>query len=136
MTDEPILPGEEPEENTPELEPEESALQEEAAEADESEPRLERLQKILAQAGIASRRHAEELITAGRVQVNGQVVNVLGAKADPTRDHIRVDDKLLQGAERLRYFVLNKPRGYVTTVSDPEGRPTVMEFFAKLGERL
>src|SRR5579862_2589116 len=98
--------------------------------------KLERLQKILAQAGVASRRHAEELITEGRVQVNGQVVTVLGSKADPERDHIRVDGKLLHGAERLRYFVLNKPRGYVTTVSDPEGRPTVMGFFSKLGERL
>jgi 23S rRNA pseudouridine2605 synthase len=97
---------------------------------------LERLQKILAQAGIASRRHAEELITEGRVQVNGQVVTTLGTKADPARDHIRVDGKLLQGAERQRYFMLNKPKGYVTTVSDPEGRPTVMEFFAKMGERL
>jgi len=107
---------------------------------EEREPRpegkLERLQKILAQAGIASRRHAEELITEGRVQVNGKVVNVLGSKADPEHDHIRVDGKLLHGAERKRYFVLNKPRGYVTTVTDPEGRPTVMEFFSKLGERL
>lgn len=109
----------------------------------EDEPRpeappanLERLQKILAKAGIASRRHAEELITEGRVQVNGQVVTTLGSKADAARDHIRVDGKLLHGAERLRYFVLNKPRGYVTTVSDPEGRATVMEFFAKMGERL
>ena len=100
------------------------------------EAKLERLQKILAQSGIASRRHAEELITEGRVQVNGKVVNVLGSKADPERDHIRVDGKLLHGPERKRYFVLNKPRGYVTTASDPEGRPTVMEFFAKLGERL
>ncbi len=99
-------------------------------------PRLERLQKILAKAGIASRRHAEELITEGRVQVNGQVVSTLGTKADPARDHIRVDGKLLQGAERLRYFMLNKPKGYVTTVSDPEGRPTVMQFFTKMGERL
>jgi 23S rRNA pseudouridine2605 synthase len=100
------------------------------------QPKLERLQKILAQAGVASRRHAEELITGGRVQVNGQTVTVLGTKADPARDHIRVDGKLLHGAERLRYFVLNKPKGYVTTVTDPEGRPTVMEFFAKTGERL
>jgi len=111
-----------------------------ASEAAEQEPapapKLERLQKILAQAGIASRRHAEELITEGRVQVNGQVVTVLGSKADPARDHIRVDGKLLHGAERLRYFVLNKPKGYVTTVTDPENRPTVMEFFAKAGERL
>jgi 23S rRNA pseudouridine2605 synthase len=98
--------------------------------------KLERLQKILAQAGVASRRHAEELITEGRVQVNGQVVTVLGSKADPTHDHIRVDGKLLQGAERLRYFMLNKPKGYVTTVTDPEGRPTIMDFFTKMGERL
>ena len=96
----------------------------------------ERLQKILAAAGVASRRHAEEMIVAGRVQVNGQVIATLGSKADPARDHIRVDGKLIHGAERLRYFVLNKPRGYVTTVSDPEGRPTVMEFFARMGERL
>ena len=68
--------------------------------------------------------------------VNGQVVTQLGSKADPARDHIRVDGKLLHGAERHRYFVLNKPNGYVTTVSDPEGRPTVMEFFAKMHERL
>jgi 23S rRNA pseudouridine2605 synthase len=99
-------------------------------------PKLERLQKILAQAGIASRRHAEELITEGRVQVNGQTVTVLGSKADPEHDHIRVDGKLLHGAERLRYFVLNKPKGYVTTVTDPEHRPTVMDFFAKLNERV
>jgi 23S rRNA pseudouridine2605 synthase len=98
--------------------------------------KLERLQKILSQAGIASRRHAEEMIVAGRVMVNGQVVTTLGSKADPARDHIRVDGKLLQGAERHRYFVLNKPRGYVTTVSDPEGRATVMEFFAGMPERL
>ncbi len=99
-------------------------------------PKLERLQKILAAAGVASRRHAEELITEGRVQVNGKVITELGTKADAARDHIRVDGKLLRGAERLRYFVLNKPRGYVTTVSDPEGRPTVMEFFSKMNERL
>ncbi len=98
--------------------------------------RLERLQKILSQAGVASRRHAEALITEGRVQVNGKVVTELGSKADAARDHIRVDGKLLQGAERLRYFVLNKPRGFVTTVSDPEGRSTVMEFFKKMPERL
>ncbi|MGA3262644.1 MAG: pseudouridine synthase [Terracidiphilus sp.] len=98
--------------------------------------KLERLQKILAQAGVASRRKAEEMIEQGRVQVNGKVVTVLGAKADAARDHIRVDGKLLHGSERLRYFVLNKPRGFVTTVKDPEGRPTVMQFFAKINERL
>ena len=98
--------------------------------------KLERLQKILSQAGVASRRKAEEMIEQGRVQVNGTVVTALGTKADAGRDHIRVDGKLLHGAERLRYFVLNKPKGYVTTVMDPEGRPTVMTFFEKMRERL
>ncbi|MFY9854522.1 MAG: pseudouridine synthase [Terracidiphilus sp.] len=98
--------------------------------------KLERLQKILAAAGVASRRSAEAMIEQGRVQVNGKVVTVLGTKADAGRDHIRVDGKLLQGAERHRYFVLNKPKGFVTTVKDPEGRPTVMQFFDKMKERL
>lgn len=87
----------------------------------------QRLQKIIAAAGVASRRKAEELITGGRVQVNGQTVTALGTKADPAHDHIRVDGKLLKISERHRYFVLNKPKGYVTTVSDPEHRPTVMD---------
>src|SRR6202050_4567754 len=100
----------------------------------EHEASPQRLQKIIAAAGIASRRKAEELITAGRVQVNGQTVTELGAKADPARDHIRVDGKLLHGPERPRYFVLKKPKGYVTTASDPEHRPTVTDFF-KGGER-
>jgi len=100
------------------------------------EPKLERLQKILAKAGISSRRKAEELILGGRVQINGKVVMELGTKADIERDHVRVDGKLLQGPERIRYFVLNKPKGFVTTVSDPEGRPTVMQFFASERERL
>jgi 23S rRNA pseudouridine2605 synthase len=98
--------------------------------------KLERLQKILSQAGVASRRKAEEMIEQGRVQVNGKVVTELGTKADGNRDHIRVDGKLLHGAERLRYFVLNKPKGFVTTVKDPEGRPTVMQLFDKMKERL
>lgn len=98
--------------------------------------KLERLQKILAAAGVASRRSAEAMIEQGRVQVNGKVITELGTKADAGRDHIRVDGKLLQGAERLRYFVLNKPKGFVTTVKDPEGRPTVMQFFEKMKERL
>ena len=117
-----------------------STEEEEAPPEFPSEPappaKLQRLQKILSQAGIASRRHAEEMILAGRVIVNGQVVTTLGTKADPARDHIRVDGKLLAGAEHHRYFVLNKPKGFVTTVSDPEGRPTVMQFFAKMHERL
>lgn len=88
---------------------------------------LERLQKIIAAAGIASRRKAEELIQSGLVSVNGTTVTELGSKADPDTDSIRVNNKLLKGAERHEYIALNKPRGYVTTVSDPEGRPTVME---------
>jgi 23S rRNA pseudouridine2605 synthase len=95
----------------------------------------ERLQKILASAGVCSRRKAEELIVAGRVQVNGKVVTELGTKADGARDHIRVDGKLLHGPERHRYYVVNKPKGYVTTVSDPEGRPTVMQLI-RGGERV
>ena len=87
----------------------------------------ERLQKIIAAAGVASRRKAEELITSGRVQVNGKMVTELGTKADAEQDHIRVDGKLLRGPERYSYIVLNKPKGYVTTVSDPEKRPTVMD---------
>jgi len=88
---------------------------------------LERLQKIIAAAGIASRRKAEELISSGRVQVNGQVVTELGTKADPEVDHVRVSGKLLHGAQRHLYLLLNKPKGYVTTMSDPEKRPTVMD---------
>lgn len=87
----------------------------------------ERLQKIIAAAGIASRRHAEEMIEQGRVSVNGRIVSELGSKADPERDHIRVDGKLLHGAQRHVYLVVNKPKGYVTSVTDPEGRPTIME---------
>ena len=93
-------------------------------------PRGDRLQKILAQAGIASRRKAEDLILEGRVQVNGQVIRELGTRADLDHDHVRVDGKLLQGREEQRYYMLNKPRGYVTTLSDPEKRPTVMELMA------
>ncbi|HKW77253.1 MAG TPA: pseudouridine synthase [Terriglobales bacterium] len=96
----------------------------------------ERLQKIIASAGIASRRKAEELIAQGRVTLNGQIVSELGTKADPGRDHIKVDGKLLRGAERRVYLLLNKPKGYVTTISDPEGRPTIMELMKGRGERI
>jgi len=97
---------------------------------------MDRLQKIIAAAGIASRRKAEELISQGRVSVNGQIVSELGSKADPERDHIKVDGKLLRGPERHVYLLLNKPRGYVTTVSDPEGRPTVMSLLRNVGQRI
>lgn len=97
----------------------------------DDQPRGERLQKILAHAGIASRRAAEQIILEGRVQLNGQTVTELGTRADLSRDHVRVDGKLLHGPEPTRYYMVNKPRGYVTTLDDPEGRPTVMQL---LGE--
>lgn len=90
----------------------------------------QRLQKLIAEAGIASRRHAEELITAGYVTVNGQVVKTLGTKADPERDHIKVRGRLINSRLKQReniYVLLNKPRGYLTSVSDPEGRPLVTD---------
>ncbi|HZC44297.1 MAG TPA: pseudouridine synthase [Acidobacteriaceae bacterium] len=98
--------------------------------------KVERLQKILASAGIASRRKAEEFILQGRVQVNGQIVSELGSKADPARDHIRVDGKLIHPADEYRYYMLNKPKQFVTTVSDPQGRPTVMQFFSRIKLRM
>ena len=96
----------------------------------------ERLQKIIAAAGIASRRKAEELIAGGLVSVNGQTVTALGSKADPECDHIKVNGKLLRGPERLVYLLLHKPKGYVTTVTDPEGRPTVLDLVRGIGARV
>jgi 23S rRNA pseudouridine2605 synthase len=96
----------------------------------------ERLQKIIGAAGLASRRKAEELITQGRVTVNGQVVTELGSKADAARDHIKVDGKLLRGPQRHIYLVMNKPKGYVTTAADPEGRPTVLDLVKNVGARV
>lgn len=96
----------------------------------------ERLQKIIAAAGIASRRSAEKLITSGAVSVNGTMITELGSKADPEHDHIRVNGKLLHGAERQVYLLMNKPKGYVTTVSDPEGRPTVMDLLRGVRARV
>jgi 23S rRNA pseudouridine2605 synthase len=87
---------------------------------------LERLQRILASRGVASRRAAENLIREGRVKVNGQVVTELGTRADARRDEIRVDNEILR-AQPLRYVILNKPTGYITTVSDERGRWTVMD---------
>jgi 23S rRNA pseudouridine2605 synthase len=90
----------------------------------------QRLQKLIAAAGIASRRHAEELIVAGKVTVNGQIVKELGTKADPDKDHIKVNGKLINPQLKSRenvYVLLNKPKGYLSSVSDPEGRPLVTE---------
>jgi 23S rRNA pseudouridine2605 synthase len=96
----------------------------------------ERLQKILSQAGVASRRQAEKLIQEGRVTVNGAVVTELGSKADLERDHIKVDSRLIHAPKHLVYIALNKPNNTVTTVSDPEGRATVMDLLRGVKERV
>ena len=90
----------------------------------------------MAAAGVASRRKAEELITAGLVSVNGQTVTELGSKADPEVDSIKVNGKPLTGAERHVYLLLHKPKGHVTTVSDPEGRPTVLDLLPGVKARV
>jgi len=96
---------------------------------------LVRLQKILAQAGAASRRGAEKLILDGRVSVNGRVTRELGTKADPLKDVIKLDGKLLSSAEEKVYYALNKPVGYVTTMNDPQGRPAVSDLISKIAVR-
>ena len=95
-----------------------------------------RLQKIIADAGITSRRKAEALILEGHVTVNGQVVTELGSKADPTRDHVKVNGKLIGRPARHHHILLHKPIGYLSTVSDPEGRPTVMKLVKGIRERI
>jgi 23S rRNA pseudouridine2605 synthase len=94
-----------------------------------------RLQKILSTAGIASRRAAEEYITQGRVTVNGDTVTELGTKADPETDDIRVDGRRVKTPARRRYILLYKPKGYITTRSDPERRPTVLDLLTTGGVR-
>lgn len=96
----------------------------------------ERLQKILAHAGISSRRKAEEIIAEGRVTVNGKVVRELGTRADAAIDVIRVDGKRIRPVSRLVYVLLNKPKNVMSTSSDPENRPTVMEYVARLKQRV
>jgi pseudouridine synthase len=97
---------------------------------------LERIQKILARAGIASRREAERMVIEGRVTVNGKVVDELGFKADSSKDHIKVDGKRLARFEPKIALLLNKPRGYVSTVKDPKGRPTVMDLLRNVKWRV
>lgn len=96
----------------------------------------ERLQKILSRAGITSRRKAEKLMLEGRVVVNGKVVVELGSKADLDRDHVKVDGKLVRAPRRLRYIAFYKPDECVTTMSDPQGRRTVMDLVRGVRERV
>ena len=95
----------------------------------------ERLQKILSHAGVASRRKAEEMILAGRIKVNGKIVRELGTEADIRKDRIEADGKPVR-PERLRYFLFFKPDRVITSVSDPQGRRTVLDFFPKVKERI
>jgi pseudouridine synthase len=97
---------------------------------------LERIQKILAKAGIASRREAERMVVEGKVTVNGEVVDTLGSKADALVDHIKVDGKRLAGFEPKVTLLLNKPRGYLSTVKDPKERPTVMDLLGRVKWRI
>lgn len=96
---------------------------------------MERLQKVLAQAGIASRRKCEEYILAGRVEVNGSVVSELGAKVDPAADEIKVDGRLIKGENKV-YLVLHKPKGVITSVQDPKGRKVVADYLPGIKERV
>jgi len=97
---------------------------------------MERLQKFLAATGVASRRNSEELIQQGRVKVNGRVVTTLGTKIDPIKDKVHVDGKLLGNKEEPIYLLLNKPKGYITTVKDTHDRKTVMDLIPKRMGRL
>lgn len=97
---------------------------------------IERIQKILSRAGVTSRRKAEQMMLDGRVTVNGDQIKELGAKADLDKDHIKVDGKLVHPAKELLYIALNKPKGYVTTMSDPEGRPKVGDLLRGVHERV
>lgn len=97
---------------------------------------LERLQKILAHAGVASRRKSEELIEAGRVTVNGKVVRELGSKADLDQDLVQVDGRAVRETQDKVHYVLYKPAGCVTTLSDPEGRPTIRTYLEEVTERV
>jgi 23S rRNA pseudouridine2605 synthase len=96
----------------------------------------ERLQKILSRAGIASRRQAEEIIREGRVTVNGAIVTEMGSKADLDRDHIKVDGRLVHEPRKQVYIALHKPNNCVTTVTDPQGRATVMDLLRGVRERV
>lgn len=96
----------------------------------------DRLQKVLSAAGVASRRTAEDLIRAGRVSINGRIVTELGTRADPRRDRIAVDGRRLAVAEPRVYLALHKPVGVVTTLDDPEGRPSIADLLGRVRQRV
>ncbi|MFW5992427.1 MAG: pseudouridine synthase [Halanaerobiaceae bacterium] len=96
---------------------------------------MERLQKVMAHAGVASRRKSEEIIAQGRVRVNGKKVTEMGYKVDPETDIIEVDGEIISKEKRI-YIILNKPEGYVTTVDDPRGRKTVLDLIADILQRI
>jgi 23S rRNA pseudouridine2605 synthase len=97
---------------------------------------LERLQKIIARAGIASRRHAEEMMLSGLVTVNGKTISELGTKADESRDHIKVAGKLLRPDSKRSYLILNKPADVISAINDPEGRKALGDFLIRVTERV
>jgi len=97
---------------------------------------LERLQKVISHAGIASRREAERLITEGRVTVNGCIITQLGTKVDPTRDKVGIDGRLVKSFPERVYIVLNKPVGYVSTLKDPQGRPVITDLLGSTTTRV
>ncbi|MDX2435038.1 MAG: pseudouridine synthase, partial [Desulfobacterales bacterium] len=97
---------------------------------------LERLQKVLAKAGVASRRRAEELIRQGKVRVDGKVVTEMGTKVDPETQNIECDGVALVSQEEIVYILLNKPTGYLSTVDDPQGRPIVTDLLKNIAERV
>lgn len=99
-------------------------------------PMMERLQKIIARAGVASRRHAEQLIVTGQVTVNGAVITELGSKADPERDSIKVGGKRVRVKQTRTYLLLHKPPGCVATMYDPEGRPTLRDYVRGVAGRV
>ena len=108
----------------------------EKAQSEEDRPEGIRLQKFLADAGAASRRKAEKLITAGRVSVNGQTVRELGVKISPSRDTVCLDGEVINVNQKLFYIILHKPEGVITSVTDPYNRPVVLDFVKNIPARL